>query len=269
MNTSMDSVEKSDILQSLTALCLDPGDCVMVHSSLSSFGHVKGGAETVIDSLLETVGTAGTLVMPTLCQKDRERRFETWDIESSPSDVGRITEVFRLSPGVIRSDHATHSVAAKGPEALSITQGHRCAQGRPGPWGAAAFGIGCPYDRLYELQAKILLIGVDFRYNTLVHYIEHLVVEEILKNTPASLREEAISDLRGWNREGAWPFFDRGKLQQALDENGAIRRGVCGNARLILCGAKHAVDQALTWMKSDPAAWFDAEFMAWLKEHVQ
>ncbi|MBS7633995.1 AAC(3) family N-acetyltransferase [Candidatus Bathyarchaeota archaeon] len=41
------------------------GDIVIVHSSLSSFGFVEGGAETVIDVLLETVSEEGTVIMPT------------------------------------------------------------------------------------------------------------------------------------------------------------------------------------------------------------
>ncbi|MBU0608095.1 MAG: AAC(3) family N-acetyltransferase, partial [Armatimonadetes bacterium] len=91
-----------------------PGRLVMVHSSLSAFGHVEGGAETVIEALLEAISPDGTLVLPTLCQRDKERREQTWDIANSPSDVGRITEVFRTWPGAVRSDHFTHSVTAVG-----------------------------------------------------------------------------------------------------------------------------------------------------------
>ena len=58
-------VTKEDIKKGLKRLGLKRGDIVGVHSSLSSFGYVEGGADAVIDALLETVGEEGTIMMPT------------------------------------------------------------------------------------------------------------------------------------------------------------------------------------------------------------
>jgi len=44
-------VSKEDIKAGLRKLGLKKGDIVGVHSSLSSFGYVEGGADAVIDSL--------------------------------------------------------------------------------------------------------------------------------------------------------------------------------------------------------------------------
>lgn len=259
----MATVNKTDIVSSLKQVSISPGDCLMVHSSLSSLGHVEGGADAVIDALLEAVGPGGTLVMPTFCQKERERRFECWDIEASPSDVGRITEVFRLRHAVVRSDHATHSVASQGPQANTITGGHRSAGARPGPWGPVAFGVGSPYDRLYDLQAKIVLIGVDSRFNTLVHYIEHLLVEFILCNVPDLARPSLTAELRAWNKDGIWPGFDRMQLQDKLLQSGLLAGADCGNARLLMCGVRETVDASLGWMRTEPQDWFETTFLEW------
>ena len=43
-----------EIEDGLTALGLQPGAIVVVHSSLSSLGPVCGGANAVIDALVET-----------------------------------------------------------------------------------------------------------------------------------------------------------------------------------------------------------------------
>ena len=59
-------VRRDDIVRGLRALGLAPGDVVLVHSSLGSLGHVEGGADAVIDALLDTVGTEGTVLVPTL-----------------------------------------------------------------------------------------------------------------------------------------------------------------------------------------------------------
>ncbi len=58
-------VTKEDIKVGLMKLGLNRGDTVGVHSSLSSFGYVEGGADAVIDALLETVGESGNVVVST------------------------------------------------------------------------------------------------------------------------------------------------------------------------------------------------------------
>jgi aminoglycoside 3-N-acetyltransferase len=258
------TVTRSRIAAALEALGLRPGDCVLVHSSLSSFGHVRGGADTVIGAFLDAVGETGTLVMPTLCQKDKDRRFETWNMRTSPSDVGRITEHFRLRPHVLRSDHPTHSVAAKGPLAREITRGHATARPRTGPWGHTAFGIGSPWETLYEVGARIVLVGVDFQVNTMVHFIEHRIVERALARMPTGRQASARADLKQWQKKGTWPYFDRLALQAEIDRRGALARATCGNATLLSVSAKRMVDVGIELMEADPAAWFAPDFTAWL-----
>ena len=58
-------VTKDDISQGLVDLGLKAGDLLMVHSSLSSIGFVERGPETIVDCLLDVVGSEGTLVVPT------------------------------------------------------------------------------------------------------------------------------------------------------------------------------------------------------------
>ena len=49
----------------LRALGVRPGMNLLVHSSLKRLGPVDGGAEAVIDALLEAIDPGGTLMMPT------------------------------------------------------------------------------------------------------------------------------------------------------------------------------------------------------------
>ena len=55
----MTVVTRREILRGLRALGLGEGAAVLVHSSLSSFGHVEGGAGTVIDALIDAVHDPG------------------------------------------------------------------------------------------------------------------------------------------------------------------------------------------------------------------
>ena len=56
---------KPDLLQGLQRIGIKKGQSIMVHTSLSSFGYVCGGAQIIIEALLESVGEEGTIMMPT------------------------------------------------------------------------------------------------------------------------------------------------------------------------------------------------------------
>lgn len=49
-------VLKQDILDALSAVGMCAGQMVMVHCSLSALGYVCGGAQPVIEALLQAVG---------------------------------------------------------------------------------------------------------------------------------------------------------------------------------------------------------------------
>jgi aminoglycoside 3-N-acetyltransferase len=46
------------------ALGVRPGELLLAHSSLSSFGHVVGGADAVALALVDAVGHTGTAFVP-------------------------------------------------------------------------------------------------------------------------------------------------------------------------------------------------------------
>lgn len=52
----------------LRRLGLRPGDCVMLHSSLSRLGWVEGGASTVVEACLDAVDGKGTRITPAFTQ---------------------------------------------------------------------------------------------------------------------------------------------------------------------------------------------------------
>ena len=64
-DTEMRVILKEEIVQKLREVGLEKGDAVMVHTSLKRMGYVCGGAQTVIEALMEVVGKDGTIMMPT------------------------------------------------------------------------------------------------------------------------------------------------------------------------------------------------------------
>jgi len=154
---------KEDIKNGLRELGLKAGDVVMVHSSLSSMGYVVGGADTVIDALLEVVGEEGTIVMPTYTFME-PWEFFSYDPEETPSKTGRITEVFRHRPGVLRSRRPPRwPFAAVGPHAEEII---RCREIPSRDLENDEFY------RMGQLGGFVLLLGVPQMNNTAIHHAE-------------------------------------------------------------------------------------------------
>ena len=63
-------VLKEDIINELKRTGLKKKDTVMVHTSLKHMGYVCGGAQTVIEALINVVGKEGTIMMPTQSWKN-------------------------------------------------------------------------------------------------------------------------------------------------------------------------------------------------------
>lgn len=160
-------VTAEDIKRGLISVGIEKGDTVLVHSSLSSFGYVKGGADTIIDVLLEVVGGSGTIAMPTFTWNSfHNKKKVVFDLANTSvkSEVGIIPETFRRRKGVIRSTHICHSVAAIGPQAQYI-------MGE----GIRSFGKGSSFERLYQLNTWNLFLGVTFSVCTALHMVEEFM----------------------------------------------------------------------------------------------
>jgi aminoglycoside 3-N-acetyltransferase len=140
-------------------LGLRKGLDLMVHSSLSSFGPVIGGADAVIDALLNVIGPAGTLMMPSF----NHGQAKVFDPNTTPSNNGEIPDTFWRRPGVLRSLYPTHSLAAFGPKAGRWTEGHLESR-----W----MGPESPLGRLVHDGGYIVLLGVNHNSNTSYHVAE-------------------------------------------------------------------------------------------------
>ncbi len=160
-------VSRSQLAAGLQDAGLRAGDTVFVHTSLSAFGEVTGGAETVIDALLDVIGSSGTLVMPAFTWNQNhaaDRVVFDMRHDSVKDEVGIIPETFRRRPGVRRSRHVCHSVAAIGPNAERVMGN-----------GVSSFGRDSSFQALYEVDAVYLLLGVGFNVCTALHAAEEIV----------------------------------------------------------------------------------------------
>jgi aminoglycoside 3-N-acetyltransferase len=174
---TIDSIESD-----LKELGVEPGACVLVHSSLSSMGWVCGGPVSVILALEEVIRPFGLLVMPAHSGdlsdpsgwqhppvpeswwEEIRRTMPAFDPEFTPTrGMGVIPETFRKQLDVVRSSHPQLSFTAWGEECLSIVADHSLAYG---------LGEQSPLAQIYNRDGWVLLIGVGHESNTSLHLAE-------------------------------------------------------------------------------------------------
>lgn len=233
------NLSAKEIRDGLSALGIRRGMAVMVHSSLSSFGKVDGGADTVIEAIIDVLGNEGTLLMPSFASPD-----EIFDYRESPCGLGEISDVFWRREDVLRSMHPTHSVAARGKLAAYFLSGHEKAP--------TAYGEGTPYKRLVDKGGYVLMMGADLDRMTLLHAAEALsdapyltTVRDKYRGEDGRIREIAVERMAGPHRN----FIG---LEGAFREGGFMRTGKVGGAVCRLVDARAAVSYCVERMAREP-----------------
>ena len=206
-------VTPSQLVADLKSLGLKAGMDVIVHSSLSSIGHVKGGAEAVVDALLKVVGKRGTVMMPSF----NHRAASVFNPMTTPTANGAIPDAFWRRKEALRSRQPTHALAAIGPRAEYYVADHD----KTGIWAQDS-----PIGRLIHEGGYVLLLGVDHNASTAYHVAENAAGAQCVD--PWGSRQRIVNDagevasVRGmaWRSEPC-PTppssldgpLDRGKLQ--------------------------------------------------------
>ena len=236
------TLDHNQLCEALRQLGVRPGGILLVHGSLSSIGHVEGGPDTVIEALLEVLTPEGTLLVPTHHQRDGS----PFDVENTPSALGLISETFRRRPGVIRSRHPFHPVAACGPKAAEMLRDHHRS---PIP-----DGLDTPYGRLIAQRGQVLLLGCDLNTLTLLHAIEaELDLPYLGRQTHSYLDEHGrvqtvqLERCPGGYRRNACAF------DRPFCNEGAMRVGKAGRAVCRLIEAEPAAQIMRRELARDPA----------------
>jgi aminoglycoside 3-N-acetyltransferase len=245
-------VTKADLKRGFCEVGVRGGHIVGVHSSLSRFGYVEGGADTVIDALLESVGPSGSVVMPSYSNNverdvpktpEEEALGVTWKSRILPYNprtdstwTGKITDTFWRRPEALRGSHPTHSLAVIGPHAAALIEG----------WHA-----------LLELDGYILLLGVTLANCSSLHLGEEGITlpDYILRKItmPAALREKYP--------EGEWeigygPYPDFVLLEGPCQAKGLMQLARVGNAVIRYARLRDLVELYADYVRWCPEVFF-------------
>ena len=160
---------RTSLYADLTRLGVARGDVLMIHAGVRSVGPVVGGANVIIQSLVDVIGPAGTLVAYVDYESfysDEDDEIPVFDkrIAHAARDHGILHETIRTWPCALRSDHPDAGVVALGALAEWITADHSFRYG---------YGEGSPFDRILEARGRVLMLGAPLDTITLLHYAEH------------------------------------------------------------------------------------------------
>ncbi len=231
------TVTQAGIEAGLRGLGLGAGDIVGVHSSLSRFGHVVGGADAVIDALLAVVGPGGSVVMPAYSnnverlEKTPEEaavgiswktRILPYDPKTAAAWTGRITDTFWRRPGAVRGSNPTHSLAAIGPHAEELVQG---------------------WHKLLALDGKICLMGVTLANCSSMHLAEEGIT------LPAYIRKKITlpEELRRQYPRGDWeigygPYPDFMLMEGPCQARGVMQLTRIGDSTVRMARLRALID---------------------------
>jgi len=240
--------KKIDLISDLKKMGINQKGTLMVHMSYKSIGDVDGRGDTVIDALIEYMKD-GLLVLPAHTWSNVGEKNPVMDVLYTPSCVGAMTELFRKKKAVIRSLHPTHSLAAIGADSKLFLSGEEQIKTPCGKDGA--------YYKLWERDAQILLIGVNFSSNTFIHGVEEWDGAE--GSISANKTDLYVIDYEG--RRIYTPQYRHcsvlgsdtfTKLEDPAIQKGILRFGKFGDSTTRIMSTKQLREMTAVFLRDDP-----------------
>lgn len=237
-----------ELVEGFRGLGVEEGDTLLVHSSYKSFGPVDGGPQTVIRALEAALGESGTLIMPTF--NFDFNKGQPWDVRTTPSRMGVLTELVRQDPRAKRVFHPFYSFAVMGKHADMLgSLRYKSAYERNSVFG-----------KLRDLDGKIMVIGLSYTNSmTFFHHIEQMegVDYRFLKQFTGEVTDENGNTYTE-TFEMLVRDIDKGVITEVdpmgfmMEEKGVIKVRKIGEADVKLMKANEVYEFTAREMRRDP-----------------
>lgn len=243
VNTSR-TVSRIAVTRQILALDVRPGGVLVVHTAFSKVSPVEGGPRGLIEATRAALGSAGTLVMPSMADDDDH----IFDSKETPcAGMGVVADIFWREPGVLRSDNP-HAFAAFGPQAAEITSPHPVD---------VPHGLDSPVGRVYELDGQVLLLGVGHDANTTIHLAENMAGVRYRRPVYSTIVNDGQPARYDYSEiDHCCQYFSL--LDDWLDEKGLQQRGVVGHAEARLARSRDVAAVALAHLRENETVFLHA-----------
>ena len=226
-------VTDKELENGFASLGIKTGMMLEVHCSLGSFGHVEGGALTVITALKNAVGKSGAIVMPSfkdspelpLDEIDKQLgltlKIKRLKGNEPRSGMGIVSDTFRQMPDVVTGE----------------------GQFRVSAWGKdAREHVKSWFTRIIDSGGHALLLGVDIYRMSSMHYAEDELPDDIKERFKPSKQAiekypESEWHIEAWDPE-AKPWYT---IQNLAYEKGFIKDTYIGNAKCMLVEVQNTI----------------------------
>ncbi len=150
------------------------GDRLIVTSGFASLNSNGYSPQDVILLLQDLVGEQGTLMLPyypPMNSTEWAKKGMVFDMNTTKSGMGILTNVFKKMPGVVMSMHPTKAVCVWGKDAEYYAEGHENST-TPFYWDS-------PYGKFLKAGSKSLGLGIK---NIPIFHVFEDVILDIEKN---------------------------------------------------------------------------------------
>jgi|TARA_B100000315_G_scaffold1158_1_gene1061 aminoglycoside 3-N-acetyltransferase len=155
-------VEPDGIKHVLKDLGVQRGDNLLLHSSFNTISSLVDTPKEAVDDIFDIIGARGTLLVPAVNFDAFKQGLFDSENTAVHSNLGAINECVRNISGAVRSINPFDSMCGVGPLAEEICGGYN----------EQCYGEESPWKKALNHNFKLLMIGVDFYYASIVHAVE-------------------------------------------------------------------------------------------------
>jgi aminoglycoside N3'-acetyltransferase len=228
-------------------------ECVCIHTSLRSFGTLKGGPNAIIDGLL---AEGNTVMVPTFSNSFRipppshnrpvqnginynlieeiahDRVYDSTLSTIDQDTMGAIPVALLQYPGRIRGNHPCHSFSAIGPMADKLISSQ------------SPMNVYGPLRELAAQDGFVILMGVGLDRLTLLHLAEHLSGRRLFIRWANDSNKQWIHCQVGGCSMGF------AKFESVLAP--VIKKLIVGQSQWIILRANQVLEAAVAAIKTNP-----------------
>ena len=247
INNAMEELNQDTLVEQLRQVGVKQGDLLHLKVSMKAIGKINGGASTLLNALLEVVGSEGTLVADAFVDVyplplTEDQKSNVVD-DNSPSYAGVFTNEMIKHPQMIRSKHPIQKFVAIGKLAEELCFNHTYESG--------GYYL---LEKMSDKNAKNLTIGEKVAGVGTTHiaiekagFVRKQLNKGVLYRTDSNKVKLAVVNWNGGCAAGFPKFIPYYEKYGAI-----ISKSKIGNAEALLTDMKITLEIEQEILKKDP-----------------